>query len=138
MRTRFKKNKRRTLGDWPADAPSPEEVEKHVKYIGSAEHKSYPSQAGPPALRHSDATRCDPRYKDKEEYITLNLKAAILQKTVSTEFESGFPKYVWGRLDGDLYEVRHINGPIGTYKAYKLEDPTEWPDDPSNLLKLYD
>lgn len=136
MRTRYKRNKRKTLGEWPVCSPSPEEVACKVQYIGSAEHKSYPSKAGSPAFR-SDASRCDPRYKDKEEDITEALKKAIRNRAVCSTFEDGFPKYVWGFLDEDLYEVRHINGPVGTYKAYKLEDRIDWPEDPDNILGLY-
>ena len=40
--------------------------------------------------------------------------------------EQGFPKYVWGWLNGDLYEPRHINGPAGTYKGYKIME-SEYP-----------
>ena len=67
-------------------------VARRARYLGSAEHKAYPSSAGPPALR-SDATPC-----------------------------------------GDLYEARHINGPAGTYKGYKLLE-SEYPRDPMGRLK---
>jgi hypothetical protein len=136
MRTRYKRNKRKSLGEWPVGAPSPEEVARNVQYIGSAEHKSYPSKAGSPALR-SDASRCDPRYKDKEEDITEALQEAIRNRAVCSTFQDGFFKYAWGFLDDDLYEVRHINGPVGTYKAYKLEESIDWPEDPENKLGLY-
>jgi hypothetical protein len=52
-------------------------------------------------------------------------------------FEGGFPKYVWTWLDDDLYEARHINGPQGTYKGYKLQ-PEEYPLDPNNRLDWED
>ena len=138
MRTRYKRNKQRSLGEWPKDALAPKSVADKASYIGSPEHKSYPSKAGPPALRASDATRCDPKYKDKEEDITQALQKAINKKAVCGTFEDGFPKYVWGYLDGDLYEARHINGPVGTYKAYKLEELIDWPDDPNNILDQHD
>ena len=43
------------------------------------------------------------------------------------------PKYVWAWLKGDLYEARHINGPAGTYKGYKLLQ-SEYPRDPMGRL----
>ncbi len=52
---------------------------------------------------------------------------------MSGVFEGGFPKYVWAWLDGDLYEARHINGPQGTYKGYKLHR-LEYPKDPKGRL----
>jgi hypothetical protein len=38
--------------------------------------------------------------------------------------EGGFPKYVWTWLGEELYEARHVNGPQGTYKGYRLPDLT--------------
>ncbi len=69
-------------------------VARRARYLGSAEHKAYPSDA----------------------------------------VEQSFPKYVWGWLHGDLYEARHINGPAGTYKGYKLLE-SEYPRDPMGRLK---
>ena len=98
--------------------------------MGSAEHKGYPSPAGPPALR-SDATPCDPNIERHE--IKSVLREAIRRRCVSSVFEQGFPKYVWGWLGGALYEARHINGPAGTYKGYRLEE-VEHPRDPEGRL----
>jgi hypothetical protein len=102
-----------------------------VTYVGSAEHKSYPSPAGHPALR-SDASRCDPRYTDFQT-ITEILREAIRRRCVSEIFEGEFPKYVWGWLDGQLYEARLINRMAGSYKAYPLEE-IEKPTDDEGLL----
>ena len=57
--------------------------------MGSAEHKTYPSPAGPPALR-SDATPCDPQISFEE--VEDALKEAIRRSCVSATFEQGFPK----------------------------------------------
>ena len=41
-------------------------------------------------------------------------------------------------MSGDgLYEARHINGPAGTYKGYKLLE-SEYPRDPMGRLKWGD
>ena len=98
--------------------------------MGSAEHKNYPSPAGPPALR-SDATPCDPGLSFA--HIGAALAEGIRRGCVSADTEQDFPKYVWGWLGGDLYEARHINGPAGTYKGYKIEEP-EYPRDPDGRL----
>jgi len=132
MRTRFKRHRRRKIGDWPEEMEAPEVVAEKVRYVGSAEHKSHPSEAGGPALR-SDATPCEPHLTKDLDGNTDALQEGIVRRRTSAVFEGGFPKYVWTWLDGDLYEARHINGPQGTYKGYKLE-PTEYPLDPDNRL----
>jgi len=80
----------------------------------------------------SDASECDPRYTDFND-ITEVLSDGIRRGCIGAIFEASFPKYVWGWLDGQLYEARHINGPQGTYKAYPLED-LERPKDERGLL----
>ena len=97
-----------------------------------AEHKSYPSPAGNPALR-SDASPCDPRYTDMDA-LTRALREAITRGCIGAIFEGGFPKYVWGWMDGRLYEAGHINGPQGTYKAYMLEELERPKDDERRLM----
>jgi len=136
MRTRFKRHKRRKIGEWPEGVESPEEVAKKVSYVGSPEHKDHPSHVGGPALR-SDATPCEPHLTKDLERNTAALRQAILKRCTSSVFEGGFPKYVWTWLDGDLYEARHINGPQGTYKGYKLK-PTEVPIDRNGALDWED
>lgn len=113
---------------------SAESVARKVRYVGSAEHKAYPSAAGPPALR-SDATPCDPGISIAD--IASALVAGIRRGCVSAATEQGFPKYVWGWLGGDLYEARHINGPAGTYKGYRIEE-SERPLDPDGRLNRDD
>ena len=99
--------------------------------MGSPEHKSHPSPAGPPALRR-DATPCDPQISYEE--IQQVLRMAIRKECVSAKFELGFPKYVWGWIGEDLYEARHISGIAGGYKGYRIEE-TRHPRDPENRLQ---
>ncbi len=132
MRTRFKRTKRRKIGRWEENAPSPEEVAISATYVGSAEHKDHQSPAGPPSLR-SDATPCEERMTRDQDRNTQALREGIRRQCTSAVFEGGFPKYVWTWIEGDLYEARHINGPRGTYKGYRLE-PVEWPNDPQDRL----
>lgn len=65
---------------------------------------------------------------------TEALREGIRRGCVSAYFEGGFPKYVWTWIDQDLYEARHINGPRGTYKGYRLEE-LEHPSDPAGRLE---
>ena len=112
-----------------------------VRYVGSAEHKSHPSPAGPPKLRHNDASACDPKYVDRgadpiafAPSPTRALREAIASGRTS-ELVGRFPNYVWGVLDGVLYEARLVNHEAGWYKAYALNDDAELPDDPQRLLE---
>lgn len=132
MKTRFKRSKRRKIGTWKDEFGTPEEVAERVTYVGSPEHKSHPSNAGPPGLR-SDATPCEPKMTHDVDASTRALRNGIEKRCTSAIFEGGFPKYVWTWIDGGLYEARHINGPQGTYKGYRLER-TEFPVDRENLL----
>lgn len=128
---RHRRTRQKIIAPWPDDAPDPAKVAERATYIGSAEHKTYPSPAGHPALR-SDASRCDPRYNDIDR-VTLILREGILRQCVSAVFEGEFPKYVWGWLDDVLYEARLINRDQGTYKGYPLEE-AEYPKDATGLL----
>jgi hypothetical protein len=132
MRTRFARNKKREIGPWPGGSNSPEEVAARVSYIGSSEHKNHPSRGGPPALR-SDATPCEPERTKNIDANTAALREGIVRRCTSAVFEGGFPRYVWTWIDGALYEARHINGPQGTYKGYRLER-AEYPLDREGRL----
>lgn len=123
---------RKSTAPWPADVPPAEEVARVASYVGSPEHKTAPSDAGPPRLRHNDASPCDTKYRTFEAP-TAALREAIRSARTS-EFIGHFPKYVWGRLDGVLYEARIVNAEQGTYKAYPLDGPEELPVDPVGVL----
>jgi hypothetical protein len=86
-------------------------------------------------MLRSDASRCDPRLGYDVARFTALLQNSISRRCVGAIFEGAFPKYVWGYLDGILFEARHINGPQGAYKAYRLEE-IEFPEDPAGLLLL--
>lgn len=132
MRSRFKRTKRRKIGNWPEGVGAPDEVAQRASYVGSPEHKDHPSTVGPPALR-SDATPCEPHMTHDLNANTEALRKGIEMRCTSAVFQGGFPKYVWTWVDDALYEARHINGPQGTYKGYRLE-PWEHPADPEGRL----
>src|SRR2546421_1281 len=69
------------------------DVAAHASYVGSPEHKTYPSFAGLPRLR-ADATRCDPAMADRET-LTRWLRAAIAAGSIGEPWEGRFPRYVW-------------------------------------------
>ncbi len=121
MRHRHQRQKHRKVAPWPPDKPPADEVASRASYVGSPEHKSHPSAAGRPAAR-SDASQCEPHLTAQSAQLTEVLRESIRQGVIGALFEGDFPKYVWGHVDGRLFEARHINGPQGTYKGYPLEE----------------
>lgn len=137
MSSRFRRPKRRKIGPWPDDAAPPEDVARRARYVGSPEHKRHPSEGRPPALRADVLYPCEAEQTENVAGNTAALRRGIERRCTSAVFEGGFPRYVWTWMDGHLYEARHINGPPGAYKGYRLED-IELPEDPENLLDWRD
>ena len=96
-----------------------------VTYVGSPEHKDYPSFAGPPKLR-SDAFCCPRSIRDADT-VTEWLRVAVRRGAVGTYWESGFPRYVWYKLGDTVFEARLTNRGAGQYKGYQLK-LEEWPE----------
>jgi hypothetical protein len=112
----------RRLGQAPADIDVTA-VAARVRYVGSPEHKDFPSFAGQPRPR-ADASLCDQRLRQEE--IDAWLRLAIERGAFSEYWEDGFPRYLWYK-DGDtVYEGRLINRDSGEYKGWPLER-SEWP-----------
>ncbi|MGH3871921.1 MAG: hypothetical protein ACRDSR_10480 [Pseudonocardiaceae bacterium] len=95
-----------------------------MTYVGSGEHKTYPSFAGPPHPR-ADASKCDPRLADQDE-LTRWLRQAIRCGRTGGLWEGDFPRYVWHRVGQVWYEARLVNRELGQYKGYPLS-PDERP-----------
>lgn len=89
-------------------------------YVGSGEHKTYPSSAGRP-VRRLDASKCDPRDHGDFSQLTEWLRNAIRSGSVG-DWEGGFPRYVWTLRNGHYYEARLTNSVLGQYKGYPLTE----------------
>jgi hypothetical protein len=95
-------------------------IASRARYVGSPEHKSYPSFAGPPRLRIADATKCDPKFVDPTP-LTERLRESIRAGRFGAPWQGDFPKYVWSvEEDGVCYEGRLVNRENGEYKGYAL------------------
>jgi len=94
-------------------------IAARVSYVGSAEHKRYPSAAGPPALR-SDATPCPPNLAPQNE-LTNWLRRAVSKGAIGEPWEHDFPRYAWVTNENGIFEARLINREQGTYKGYPLQ-----------------
>src|SRR5262245_48426822 len=92
---------------------------ERVAYVGSSEHKSFPSFAGSANLR-ADASKCDPKLADVDE-LTGWLRDAIRAGDVGDLWEGDFPRYAWCRRSGVVYEARLVNQEQGQYKGYPLQ-----------------
>jgi hypothetical protein len=90
-----------------------------VSYVPSPEHKDYLTVAGPGKLR-SDASAC-PRGLDFGTVLGW-LRDAVRARHVSADFEGDFPRYVWARVDGRVYEARLSNSGLGSYKGSPIHD----------------
>lgn len=95
-----------------------------ARYVGSSEHKSYPSFAGPARLR-ADASKCDPSLNNQHEP-TSWLRDAIMAGQCGAPWDP-YPKYVWCKHNGIVYEGRLVNPALGEYKGYPLR-LEEWPE----------
>ncbi|MGH3772698.1 MAG: hypothetical protein ACRDRW_15105 [Pseudonocardiaceae bacterium] len=121
-------HRRRPMRRLPGPVPSRIDVEDviaRVTYVGSGEHKTFPSFAGPPHPR-ADASTCDPRLADQDE-LTGWLQQAIRGGRTGGLWEGDFPRYVWHQVGRVLYEARLVNRELGQYKGYPLSRD-EWPD----------
>jgi len=107
----------------PRDADLAGIAEK-VSYVGSPEHKDFPSFAGQPRFR-ADASRC-PRWIKDRQVVEEWLRSAIRRGAVGAPWERGFPRYVWRKENDTVFEGRLTNSVQGEYKGYPLERD-EWP-----------
>jgi hypothetical protein len=103
----------------PAADTDLEALSEQVSYIVSSEHKDYLTTAGPGRLR-SDASAC-PRGLDLAEVETW-LKKAVARGDISADAVGEFPRYVWARVAGRVYEARLSNSGLGQYKGYPIHD----------------
>lgn len=116
---RRRRPQRRVIAAPPPDADVAHAA-SNARYTGSPEHKSYPSPAGPPRLRHNDATPCPPDLRDFD-VLTGWVRNGIRAGQTDGTWEDGYPRYVWLVVDGECWEARHTRAGPGQYKGYKLE-----------------
>jgi hypothetical protein len=90
-----------------------------VSYVLTPERNDYLTTAGPGKVR-SDASVC-PRDLDFDKVLDW-LQRAIRARHVSADFDGDFPRYVWTRVEGQVYEARLSNSGPGAYKGYPIHD----------------
>ena len=127
---RRRRPRRRTVVDPPLGL-SLEAVAKRVRYVGSPEHKDRPSFAGQPRPR-ADASICDPSLANSQAQLTRWLRDAARRGFVGAPWEGDFPRYVWYKRNGVVYEGRLVNRGSGEYKGYPLRRD-QWPEELEEL-----
>jgi hypothetical protein len=103
-----------------------EQLAERVAYVGSVEHKRYPSFAGRPRPR-ADATLCNPSFKDADQ-LTEWVRKGLKSGQIGAPWEGDFPRYVWLRVEDAWYEARLVNQTLGQYKGYELGEADDLPD----------
>ncbi|QEH36314.1 hypothetical protein OJF2_48750 [Aquisphaera giovannonii] len=123
--------KRGRIREWPDGVGTPAEVAARISYVGSAQHKTYDSPAGPPAFK-ADKAKCD-RYR-REDWPLLRgaLRDAILAGSLG-EFRGQFPSRAWAWINDVLHEARLTNPATGEYHGFPINDPRQYPEPPERL-----
>lgn len=124
MRTPKRRRPRRRTPYVPAGR-NLEALADRARYIGSPEHKDTPTFAGQPHPR-GDASIC-PREHNDLDLVTDWLRSVIRAGSVGSPWEEAFPRYVWHREEGTVFEARLVNRGDGSYKGYPLAQD-EWPE----------
>jgi hypothetical protein len=121
--------KRGRICDWPAGIGTPDEIAARVTYTGSAIHKSYPSPAGPPALR-ADEAKCD-FYAEAEWHRLVDALRQAIRAGCVGSFRDNFPSRAWVWINDVLHEAR-LTG-AGNYHGFPVNDPRQYPEPPTRL-----
>jgi hypothetical protein len=108
-RPQYRRNnpKHRAVGAAPGGVGIAQVAEAAV-YAGSVNHKDHPSFAGNPPRPRPDASICPRNLAGMQPQIQLWLSDAIRQGHFGGLWENGFPRYVWHREQGVIFEARHI------------------------------
>ena len=124
MRAPQRKRPRKRVICVPSDVDLYSLAER-ATYVGSPEHKDVPSFAGQPRLR-ADASCC-PREIADRKLVKGWLRTAIRRGATGAPREGGFPRYVWHKDGGTIFEGRLVNRGSRSYKGYPLGED-EWLD----------
>lgn len=127
--------KRGTVGNWPQDKPSHQQVAERAFYVASGLHKSHPSPDGlwTVSSRRVDKSKCPKIPVAEWSKLQDVLRRAIQASCVDVEFRGDFPARAWVRLNGGWYEARLTNEGTGEYHGFPIA-PEQLPRDPHKLL----
>ncbi len=120
---------------WPGRL-SPQEVAARATYIGSGEHKTYPSEDGLWTFDpRADKAKCDKYDRTQWSQLVDALRVAIRAGCVDEDFRGDFPSRVWVYINEVLHEARLSNAGLGQYHGFPVEYEEHVPHDPLGLLR---
>ena len=94
-------------------------VAESCRYVGSPYHKDRSSFAGTSHRRRPDASMCPRDLADRRELVEGWLRDAVRAGKVGA-WDGGFPRYVWHREGGMVFEARQGSPGSGEYHGYPL------------------
>lgn len=100
-------------------------LSRKAKFVGSPVHKSIHTWLGKPQLiPKANRSICPDHWRTKadQEKLQAELRKAIAQRQVCALRLGDFPKQVWCRIDGKVYEGFLVEQGEGTYKGYPLDE----------------
>ena len=109
----------RRIAPPPAGVNLPQ-VAATCHYVGSVYHKDRPGFAGTPGSRRPDASLCPGNLANHRSLVETWLRDAVRAGHTGT-WEKGFPRHVWSRQDGAVFEARQGSPGSGEYHGYPLE-----------------
>lgn len=98
----------------------PADVAERCRHVGSPYHKDVPSFAGTTRAPRPDASICPRDLAQARELVEGWLRAAVLAGQHGV-WEQEFPRYIWYREGGIIYEARQGSPGSGEYHGYPLE-----------------
>lgn len=123
---RHKLRHRPRIGKARSVEPPPAGVDlRHLaglcRYVGSPYHKDIPWFGGAPTAPRPHASICPRELARKQALVEGWLRDAIRAGQVGG-WDHGFPRYVWYRDEGTVYEARQGSPSSGAYHGYPLEE----------------
>ena len=105
----------------PLSGTDPDQVAVACGYGCSPHHKDRPGFAGMPPGCRSDAGICPGDLANERDRIESRLRdAARAGRTGARTGGGGFPRYIWRREGGTVFEARHDAPGSGRYRGYPL------------------
>lgn len=123
--THSRVGKQSEIVDWPADIGPSNILAQLVTFTGNPQHKTYPTPAGPPALK-ADKAKCWRFPEENWPDLLDALRRAIRAECIGY-FRGRFPSRAWVWINDVLHEARLTNPETGDYHGFPLNDSRDYP-----------
>lgn len=102
----------------PPAGVSLDQVAEACSYSGSGYHRTMPGRYGPPRAKPR-GTKCPEHLQRRPDEVQSLLREAIRAGHHSA-FDGSFPRRVWRRIGGSIFEARQGSAGSGEYHGYPL------------------